>query len=709
MRHRSSYVLASSLVAFGLVVACGDEKPEVSCFGGENCPDTTRSDSGSDTSATGDSSSTVLVPEDDAGTTGDTSVAVEDAGPPFCGDKKTNGAEACDDGNPTAGDGCFNCTVEEFWVCPPPGQVCTNTVVCGDGIRNGKEECDDDNTDDNDGCSAKCVVEAGFLCATPGAACFANCGDGKKVGDEGCDDDNTDDNDGCSAKCQLEDKYKCPIPGVKCELTVCGDGAIEGSEQCDQKDNYEAYDGCYECKSEPKCTPNKGCEAVCGDGLKYPLEACDDGNTRPGDGCSDKCAIEPGYSCTVTTEALPENIDIPIIYRDFKKNNVAGGHPDFEAYDGPGALNLVEPLLVNGHPRFLSRRGNPAADHDLLTSLDDFAQWYVTDPKNKVINSKLRLKKQSDDSYLFDSRTDLPNGAANPLSPKGYFWPLDGIGWQDPSVPSADRELSYGAKDGLNHNFFYTTEARFWFSYDATTSPLLNFDGDDDVWVFINGKLAVDIGGLHSRQEKGVLIHPTCTGVTLPANTECRIASTDLGLTDGNIYDIAVFQAERHTDESNYKLTLKGFRKEKSACFPICGDKIKTKSEVCDDGADNATVTPPPYGKCAKDCLSRGPFCGDTIVNGAETCDDGLNKGAYGSCTIDCKKADYCGDGVVQATFEQCDEGATGNKGGYGKCKANCQRDIRCGDGIVQSGNGEQCEPPNTPTCSVGCQTKTPG
>lgn len=37
----------------------------------------------------------------------------------------------------------------------------------------------------------------------------------------------------------------------------------------------------------------------CGDGFKDPLEACDDGNSESGDGCSDLCEVEVGFTCLV--------------------------------------------------------------------------------------------------------------------------------------------------------------------------------------------------------------------------------------------------------------------------------------------------------------------------------------------------------------------------------------------------------------------------
>ena len=36
---------------------------------------------------------------------------------------------------------------------------------------------------------------------------------------------------------------------------------------------------------------------MCGDGVKENREACEDGNTLNGDGCSSECLVEPGYEC----------------------------------------------------------------------------------------------------------------------------------------------------------------------------------------------------------------------------------------------------------------------------------------------------------------------------------------------------------------------------------------------------------------------------
>jgi fibro-slime domain-containing protein len=197
----------------------------------------------------------------------------------------------------------------------------------------------------------------------------------------------------------------------------------------------------------------------------------------------------------------------------------------------------------------------------------------------------------------------------------------------------------------------------------------LAFTGDDDVWVFINSRLAVDLGGIHTPVEGSVTLNNASAGT--------------YGLEDGKVYEIVVFQAERQFSSSTYKLTLSGFNSEDSDCNAICGNGVMTPGEQCDDG-----ILAGDYGGCAPGCVI-GPHCGDAIVNGPEECDNGVNDSEYGAgteegaCAPGCIKPADCGDAVVAKLFgEQCDDGI--NDGSYGGCMPNCTIGPHCGDGVLQ-------------------------
>ncbi len=82
---------------------------------------------------------------------------------------------------------------------------------------------------------------------------------------------------------------------------VCGNGAIEAGEACDDG-NTALGDGCTAaCLVQPGWTCSgqpSACIATCGNGALDANEECDDGDRASGDGCSASCAVEPGYSCS---------------------------------------------------------------------------------------------------------------------------------------------------------------------------------------------------------------------------------------------------------------------------------------------------------------------------------------------------------------------------------------------------------------------------
>jgi cysteine-rich repeat protein len=71
--------------------------------------------------------------------------------------------------------------------------------------------------------------------------------------------------------------------------SICGNGILEGEEECDDGNN-ENGDGCT-----GYCTLEEN--ATCGDGELNPGEECDDGNNENGDGCNAICEIERPETC----------------------------------------------------------------------------------------------------------------------------------------------------------------------------------------------------------------------------------------------------------------------------------------------------------------------------------------------------------------------------------------------------------------------------
>jgi fibro-slime domain-containing protein len=598
-----------------------------------------------------------------------------------CGDGILGITEACDDGNTQGGDGCSaDCeAVEPGFYCPIAGSACVQ-IVCGDGVMEANEQCDDGNATSGDGCDSSCRLEPGWVCPVVGVRCqAAECGDGIVAGIEACDDGNQVDGDGCDSSCQLEWGFHCPVPGEECEPTRCGDGIVQGLEQCDDwvEDDGEEdlpFDGCYQCRKEPSCSGGL-CESFCGDGVIFGVgEECDDGNTRNGDGCSSTCKLEPGFVCTEEVEDLPSALALPVIYRDFYRLDVpeppAHAHIDFDRPDngapvgGGICFGLVQDRLDgDGRPVLASYdfASHPCNSNSFTTPDNpaSFAQWYRDDNvySKRIPVETLTLGAIAAGTYQFSSQN---------------FFPLDDKGW---ALPPDSEPPANGGTPSLPHNFGFTSETRYWFEYAG--NEVLTFYGDDDVWVFIDGQLCLDIGGIHG-QEEGVINFANPDADSNAANralvTSCKAYLDGIvaSLPEGTkpIFEIAVFQAERNPTGSNYQLTLAGFEKARSVCESECGDGIVAPDEVCDDGPNNGDGS---YGGCAADCQAFGPRCGDGVVQPEhEQCDDGLeNLGQYDGCNPNCTLGPRCGDGVRQPLYEQCDDGPN-NGSGDSFCSEEC-------------------------------------
>jgi fibro-slime domain-containing protein len=256
--------------------------------------------------------------------------------------------------------------------------------------------------------------------------------------------------------------------------------------------------------------------------------------------------------------ALPANLNIDLSVRDFSSRSFKPFYnPNFEK---PGAisgleLGIVQTTLVGKLPTFNNPPliAVPGGGPSSVTTAADYNEWWApgvdgapnnaafTVPITATLISTIIVGAPGDPNYgcigtySFDSS----------LMPGGQFFPIDGAG-SGGGVPTQGTGGYYG-NEGRPHNYGFTVQ----YNTDLVYQPGVGFAffGDDDLWVFVDNKLVLDLGGVHPQLPGGFILGAGSTDVD----------GNPLGLVPGNTYDIDIYYAERHTTESNLKFEFTRF------------------------------------------------------------------------------------------------------------------------------------------------------
>ena len=277
--------------------------------------------------------------------------------------------------------------------------------------------------------------------------------------------------------------------------TLCGGGeqsCVEGEWQaCDvpvamrpcANDCGPGVQSCTNGAWQAACdTPlvQRDCSSVCGPGH----ESCTDGKWGRCDAPQPK---PPQLKATV---------------RDFSPLT----HPDFEAHYPSGLdLGIVKSQLGDDDtPVYAGMPKTPST-----SGAFNFNQWYHDAPNNESAPLELKLTPSEDEPSLFEYSND-------------FFFPID-------------NELM--GNEGRPHNYHFTLQASTTFEYRG--GEVFSFAGDDDMWVFVNRRLAINLGGTHQRAS---------------ADIKLDTIASDFELARGGVYPLHFFFAERHTVSSTFTL-----------------------------------------------------------------------------------------------------------------------------------------------------------
>lgn len=251
--------------------------------------------------------------------------------------------------------------------------------------------------------------------------------------------------------------------------------------------------------------------------------------------------------------AMPSQLTLMGTVRDFRAREQSGGHTDFEwaptagyahyagevadqlgqdglpVFAGTGfkvttewkdssGRNIIAPRsYINARPGDYPGARSSSQGGSLHTAAA-FNQWFRDVPSmNQSRAIGITLNRQPNTPrYVFDDTLDQTYRS------RGGFFPING--------------QLYGNYSNTGKNFHFTYMIDTHFTYQAGQGHVFTFTGDDDVWVFIDGKLVIDLGGVHAAVQQTIELD--------------RLN----WLVNGQSYGLKFFFAERHTTQSNFRI-----------------------------------------------------------------------------------------------------------------------------------------------------------
>ena len=216
-------------------------------------------------------------------------------------------------------------------------------------------------------------------------------------------------------------------------------------------------------------------------------------------------------------------------------------------YDGV-ALGMVQDTLVNGLPARVDSLSYPWSE---CSAAHEIEKWFVP----QVVAADAAGKEYTNavcrdiDLVLDEEGFWLADISEN--NEDGGFFPIDNLEFLDSAKTVRNPKFDWDeqlTKNGKKHNYSFAMKISAQFKY--IKGQYFEFRGDDDVWVFINNRLVVDIGGCHNPVERAVDLDT-------------------LGLIEGREYPFHIFFSERNANGSNFKMRTSINLQTQKTYYPV--------------------------------------------------------------------------------------------------------------------------------------------
>lgn len=203
----------------------------------------------------------------------------------------------------------------------------------------------------------------------------------------------------------------------------------------------------------------------------------------------------------------------------------------------------------------LDIKGNKCSD-DNTANVD---YWYFDSADTTLA---MRKDSASGEYYLQDTgKQDWSknvNSSSSDQNTHGFF------PFNETAKPCSAGNYNYGFGTKLEFKFRLTEDGKVTASDGNTEFPIqFTFSGDDDVWVYVDGKLALDVGGAHGRVDgKLDFSNKTATVSKTKVSQGSSVEGTDIQssfeLSGSNTdeHTLTMFYMERGMWESNMKVTF---------------------------------------------------------------------------------------------------------------------------------------------------------